>query len=403
MSKLVVIIGASVAGVGAATELRRCGFDGRILLLDSQPDLPYDRPPLSKSILVGEKTPDDIRLLPSEDYEKLEIELGLGEQVMALDADARRVTLRSGVVLEADWIVIATGARARPFPAATGCEGIVTIRDLKDGIALREKMLGAKSMAVIGGGFVGAEVASSARSLGLATTVIELEELPFIRILGREIAERLAQIHTAAGVDLRTGLRVERVVRLPDLTFQLQLSDGSKCHADIVVAGLGAVPNLEFLAGSGLEIQNGILCDEFGRTSRPGVYATGDVASWAPRADEARHRDEHWTCAREHARIVAHDICGIQGPEWKDYLPYFWSDMHKKRVQMLGTTQPTDQVRFVYEDRAKDAFLAEFGRNGVLVGVVGCNAAVRLMKYRASLPLKPRFESSEAAASGAKA
>lgn len=385
---VVLILGASVAGVGAATELRRCGFDGRIVLVDGQPHAPYDRPPLSKAILTGEVTPDAIGLGSLQALGEQKIELRLGVPVAGFDASARRVTLANGDILSADFIVIATGARARGLPAACSCEGVITVRDLDDGLRLKQAMAGAQHVAVIGGGFIGAEVASSARQLGKEATVVECESLPFLRVLGPQVAQRLVHLHVAAGVNVKTGVRVEQVSREGD-RFMLRLSDGSVHTADVVVAGLGAMPNIECLEGSGLHLGDGVICDAWGRTSHVGVFAAGDVANWAPVGKGARHRDEHWTSAREHARIVAHTICGQTGPVWAEYVPYFWSDMHGKRIQALGTPQHADEVRFVFEDEAKGAFLAEYLRAGQLVGVAGCNAAGRLMKYRARLVPAP--------------
>lgn len=381
---VVLIIGASVAGVGCATELRRCGFEGRIALIDGQPHAPYDRPPLSKAILTGEASVDSIGLDTPEQLQAQRIELRLGVAAASLDAATRRVTLADGEQLVGDFIVIATGARARGLPAACSCDGVITVRDLDDGLRLRQALSNAKHVAVIGGGFIGAEVASSARQLGVQATVYECEALPFLRVLGAEVAQRLVDLHEEAGVTVKTGVRVEQVSR-DGAGFSLRLSDGSSSAADVVVAGLGALPNVEFLEGSGVNVADGVICDAWGRTSHAGVFAAGDVANWDPVGEGSRHRDEHWTSAREHARIVAHTICGQTGPLWADYVPYFWSDMHGKRIQALGTPQHADDVQFVFEDEAKGAFLAEYRRAGQLIGVAGCNAAGRLMKYRVRL------------------
>ncbi|RYF56274.1 MAG: FAD-dependent oxidoreductase [Comamonadaceae bacterium] len=395
MTKRVIILGASVAGLGAALELRRCGFEGQIVLLDAQPHLPYDRPPLSKAILTGDATAESIRFHAESDYESAQIELRLATAVTSIYPASRSVSLATGEVLAADYIIIATGARARPFPASASCEGICTIRDLEDGLRLNEALKRSNTLAVIGGGFIGAEVASSARKLGVEVTIFEVDDLPFKRILGPVVAARWASLHHEAGVALKTGVRVQQVRRDSGTGFVLTLSDGTSHAADIVVAGLGAVPNTEFLDGSGLAIGDGVMCDSVGRTSHVGIYAAGDVANWEPVHGSLRARDEHWTSAREHARIVAHDICGQTGAPWSEYIPYFWSDMHGKRLQVLGTPQFADAVRIVFEDQAKGAFLAEYGCDGILVGVAGCNAAVRLNKYRAKLPSRPPFDETD--------
>jgi NADPH-dependent 2,4-dienoyl-CoA reductase/sulfur reductase-like enzyme len=380
MSNHVIIIGASIAGVGAATELRECGYDGGITLIDAQAHLPYDRPALSKSFLIGESKYETVRFHDEDEYRKLDIDLRLGIAVTRVDGQKRTVVLDNGETLNGSHLIIATGARARPFPDAP--EGVLTIRELSDALSLKNALETARHIAVIGGGFIGAEVASSARKLGLAATIYEADALPFIRILGQDVAQRLATLHRSAGVTLKTGVRVKGVWKTQGEPFQVSLSDGATDTADIVVAGLGALPNAEFLAGSGIEVADGILCDSFGRTSCPNVYAAGDVANWSGAQGVRGKRDEHWTSAREQARIVAHHIADHVYARWDEYVPYFWSDMHGKRIQALGCPQHADECRFVHDDPEKGAFLAEYRCKGVLVGVAGCNAAVKLMKYR---------------------
>lgn len=383
MSNQVIIIGASIAGVGAATELRECGYQGGITLIDTQSHLPYDRPALSKAFLTGEVEYETVRFHDEAEYRKLGINLRLGTAVTRVDGQSRTVVLDNGESLTASHLIIATGARARPFPDAPA--GVLTIRELGDALSLKDALVTARHIAVIGGGFIGAEVASSARKLGLAATIYEADALPFIRILGHDVAQRLAELHQDAGVTLKTGVRVKGVSKTHGEPFQVSLSDGATDAADIVVAGLGALPNAEFLAGSGIDVADGILCDNFGRTSCPNVYAAGDVANWAGSQGVRGKRDEHWTSAREHARIVAHHIADHAYARWDEYVPYFWSDMHGKRIQALGCPQHADDCRFVHDDPEKGSFLVEYRRKGVLVGVAGCNAAVKVMKYRQTL------------------
>lgn len=389
MINSVLIVGASVAGVGAANELRRCGFAGKISLIDAQGHLPYDRPPLSKAALRDETTV--LQFHDREHYDKTKVDLYLGSAAEKLYPDERDLVLQSGDRLSADAIIIATGARARPFPPHR-CNGNVhLVRELDDALRLRALLKPGKRLAVIGGGFVGAEVASSAAGLGLDVTLIEAAGLPFGRIFGREIAARIAQLHSDAGVELICGTAVERIAA--SMSGQrLLLSDGRSVEADIVVAGLGSLPNLEWLEPSGLTLANGVVCDERGSTRTPGIYAAGDVASWMNPATGVHERHEHWTAAREQARIVAQSIAGVAESAWREFVPYFWSDIHGVRIQLLGSASGADDVQVVYEDKEKKAFLGEFRKAGNLIGVVGANAAARTMRYGARL-VRPAADS----------
>jgi NADPH-dependent 2,4-dienoyl-CoA reductase/sulfur reductase-like enzyme len=215
-------------------------------------------------------------------------------------------------------------------------------------------------------------------------TLIEAAGLPFERVFGFQIAARIAQLHSDTGVELICGAAVERIeASMPGQ--RLLLSDGRSVEADIVVAGLGSLPNVEWLVSSGLELANGVFCDERGSTHAPGIYAAGDVASWMNPATGVNERHEHWTAAREQARIVAQSIAGVAENAWGDFVPYFWSDIHGVRIQLLGSATGADDVQVVYEDKEKKAFLGEFRKAGHLIGVVGANAAARTMRYGARL------------------
>jgi 3-phenylpropionate/trans-cinnamate dioxygenase ferredoxin reductase subunit len=384
MADSVLIIGASVAGVGAANELRRCGFLGRITLVDAQAHLPYDRPPLSKAALQGEVALPDLLFHDRGHYARSKIDLRLGSAVQRLDLHTRTVSLESGQKLTAKRIIIATGARARPFHADR-CTGTVhLLRGLDDATQLRALFRPGKRLVVIGGGFIGAEVASTASSLGLDVVVIEAARLPFERILGSQIAARLADLHVQAGVELLCGVAVERIERAA-CGQRVFIADDMRIDADVVVAGLGSLPNVEWLASSGLELSNGILCDEKGRTGAPGIFAAGDVAAWLDPLSGLHVRHEHWTAAREQARIVAQSISGGVGTPWRDFVPYFWSDLYGVRLQMLGSAVDADDIRIVHQDNEKRAFVAEYHKAGELIGVVGCNAGAKTMRYGARL------------------
>lgn len=385
----VLIAGASVAGVGLANELRRYGFKGSIMLVDCQEHMPYDRPPLSKSALLDAAADAGLAFHETGHYERLGIELRLSTRIAALDAPGMTLLPESGEPLTGDAIVIATGARARSFPTELTDTPIATLRDLGDAVALRRVLRPGTSLAVIGGGFIGAEVASSACKAGLAVTIIEAMEMPFLRVMGREVAQELISLHRQAGVSLHCGVTVERIWRDAAGRHCLELSDGGAVEAELVVAGLGALPNVEWLASSGLETRNGVVCDSRGLTSAPGIYAAGDVASWLNPRTGMHERHEHWTSAREQARIIAGEIAGDSSRRWYDFVPYFWSDMHGKRIQLLGTAGAAAAVSIAYRDPAKGAFLAEYRRDGRLQGVAGCNAGARIMRYLPQLEAAP--------------
>jgi NADPH-dependent 2,4-dienoyl-CoA reductase/sulfur reductase-like enzyme len=384
MTDSVLIVGASVAGIGAANELRRCGFSGKITLVDAQRHLPYDRPPLSKAFLLGQSASSDLQFHDRDHYVRAGIDLVLGKIVEGLDTGRRALLLGSGEQLAADRIIIATGARARPFPAARCSAAIHLLRDLHDADALRAEFQRGGRLAVIGGGFIGAEVASSASALGLDVVIVEAARLPFERVLGDQIAERVAALHAQAGIELLCGATVDYIEDAGGRR-RLLLTNGRRLEADIVVAGLGALPNVEWLASSGLKLANGIVCDEQGRTDAPGIFAAGDAAAWFNSLTGCYERHEHWTAAREQSRIVAQAIAGEVTTCWAAFVLYFWSDLHGVRLQLLGSAEEADQIRIVHEDRDRRSFVAEYHKGAALIGVVGCNAAAKTMRYMAQL------------------
>jgi NADPH-dependent 2,4-dienoyl-CoA reductase/sulfur reductase-like enzyme len=379
-----VIVGASVAGIAAAGELRRIGYSGPITLIDAQPHLPYDRPPLSKALLTGQADATAIAFHPRERYGELGVDIRTGVTATGLDVNGRLVFLDSGAPIRAQSLVIATGARARPFPAVAAGTEVRTIRGLDDAQRLAPELVPGARVAIIGGGFIGAEVASSARHLGCAVTVIEAASLPFEPLLGPEVAALLATLHRAAGTDLRCGA-VVTMVESHGTGQRLILADGNAVDADVVVAGLGAIPNAEWLADSGLLSDGTVHCDVRGRAAVAGIWAAGDVATWPAPKDELGRRHEHWTSAREQARIVAHDIAGVKGPSWTDNVPYVWSDQYGKRIQILGTPDGADVVKIIEHNPAQQSFLAIYGRSERLAAVVGCGAATKVMRYRPKL------------------
>jgi 3-phenylpropionate/trans-cinnamate dioxygenase ferredoxin reductase component len=323
-ARSVVIVGAGLAGSRCAETLRAEGFDGRILLVGDEALPPYERPALSKEYLAGER--GKIELRPRAHWGEREIELMLGRRVERLDL-ARR-TYAGGP--SADALVIATGARARELPGPTP-PGVLTLRTAADADRLRGELSGASRLAIVGAGFVGAEVASTARALGVDVTLIDLTPTPLARVLGEAAGEVLARRYRAHGVDLRMGVGLSRIRTAGDGRVQaLELADGSVVACDVALIAIGAMPASELLGGDAA----GIETDACGRTAHPGVFACGDVASaWRPSMG-AHVRVEHWTSAAGQSAAVAHAILGRSHPY--DDLPYFWSDQFGLRLQHVG-------------------------------------------------------------------
>jgi 3-phenylpropionate/trans-cinnamate dioxygenase ferredoxin reductase subunit len=375
-----LIVGGSVAGVALAEELRRLGDTGSVVIAEAQPHLPYDRPPLSKGMLTGAMSADELIFHDAAYYAAAGIEVRVGTPATALDATGRTVELDTGEHLKARRIVLATGAHARPL-AIPGVTRVHLIRARDDAVALRSALEQARRLVVVGGGFIGAEVAASATALGIATTIVELAPLPFGSVLGPAVAELMLELHRRAGVDVRCGVAVERGEAVGG-AVKLQLTDGARIETDVVAAGLGAIPSVDWLAPSGLAIDDGIVCDETGRTSASGVFAIGDAARWPSDSMHGGRRQEHWTNAREQARIVAQAITGQDGPGWAEAMPYVWSDQHGKRLQIIGSPAGADAIEVVKHDSETGTFFALYGREGRLVAAVGCNQAGAITRHR---------------------
>ncbi|MWA03513.1 hypothetical protein F8568_024650 [Actinomadura sp. LD22] len=387
----IVIVGASVAGVAVADELRRLGYEGAVTLVGDEPHLPYDRPPLSKDLLTGRTGPDRILLREPGHYADRGIDLVLG--VPAVGLRGTHVALSDGRVLAPGAVVIATGARARPLgePRPT----LVTLRGLDDGLHLRRRLADAPRLVIAGGGFIGAEVAASARALGVDVTLIEAAPLPFAHLLGGQVAAALLRPHRDAGVRVLTGAPVQRVDHV-DGSERVHLPDGRVVHGDLVLAGIGSLPNTGWLDGSGLSIGDGVLCDATGATGVPGVYAVGDVAAWYE-PEAGRHvRHEHWTGATEQARSVAARILGREPKAAPGAgVPYLWSDQYGSRIQALGRPEVADEIQVVRGSLEADSFAVLYGREGRLVGAAGRDAAAHVMRHRQAIataepmPLQP--------------
>ncbi|MEY8018038.1 NAD(P)/FAD-dependent oxidoreductase [Mycobacterium servetii] len=374
----IVIVGGGLAAARTAEQLRRSEYAGRITIVSDEVHVPYDRPPLSKEVL--RKEADDVALKPREWYDENEITLRLGSAATALDTAAQTVTLADGTVVGYDELVIATGLVPRRIPAFGDLEGIRVLRSFDESMALREHASQARHAVIVGAGFIGCEVAASLRSLGVDVVLVEPQPTPLASVLGERIGELVARLHRDEGVDVRLGVTVAEV-RGQGHVEAVVLTDGTELPADLVVVGIGSRPATDWLAGSGVEVDNGVICDATGRTTAPNVWALGDVASWRD-ATGQQARVEHWSNVADQTRVVVPAMLGREAPATV-VVPYFWSDQYDVKIQCLGEPQATDTVHLVEDDGRK--FLAYYERDGVLVGVVGGGMPGKVMKVRAKI------------------
>jgi 3-phenylpropionate/trans-cinnamate dioxygenase ferredoxin reductase component len=375
-----LIVGASLAANRLLRTLRRKGWDGAAVLVGQEPHLPYDRPPLSKQFLAGSADRDALDLGPADLYDG--IELHLGQAATRLDPGQRRVELSDGTAVEADDIVIATGTSARRLPDQPHLDGVVTLRTVEDATALRAALDTAERIVVIGAGFIGSEVASTARSRGVEVTVLEADVAPVVRGVGPVVGNALARLHAEAGVDLRLDTKVAGISGDGSRVTGVKLADGTEVPADVVVVGIGAVPNTDWLDGSGLTIDNGVVTDDRCRAEGGGghVWAVGDVARWPSARYGRLVRVEHWTNAMDHAVTVTSNLLG--GDEVYDPVPYVWSDQFGHKLQTLGLISGDDDVEVVAGDLDADTWVAAYLRDGRLTGIVGLDQPRTVMRAR---------------------
>jgi 3-phenylpropionate/trans-cinnamate dioxygenase ferredoxin reductase subunit len=356
----IVVVGTGLAGLRTVEALRQRGFAGNLVVLGAEAHLPYDRPPLSKAILRGES--DVAWLRPADAYADLSIDLRPGSRARSLDIEAKVVVSEDGEH-PYDVVVIATGATPRRVP---GLNGLV-LRTLDDARDLRAALRPDTRLAVVGAGLVGCEVAASARSLGLPVDLVDVLAGPLIRVVGAKVAEVVGDLHRRHGVHLHFGVGASRAA-----DGKLALSDGTNLDADVVLEAIGASPDTDWLAGSGLSLQDGIVCDADGRAA-DGVYAVGDVARW----DGVRI--EHWTNAGEQAAHVAAVVLGEERPTRT--VAYWWSDQYEFKIQGLGVTGGEHDVQ-VLNWGPKARTVALYSRDGALTGVVGFSAPAAIMRLR---------------------
>ena len=397
----VVVVGASLAGWRAVETLRAEGFEGSISLVGEERHLPYDRPPLSKQVLAGTWPPEKAVLADRRRSSELRVIEVLGRRAIRLDAEARKVELDDGAVLEGDAIVITTGAVPRRLPGTEDLgqrDGVFTLRTLDDSIALRAAVtaVDAARVVVIGAGFIGAEVASTCAGLGCRVTVLEALDIPLRNVLGPLIGSHFAGLHGTHGVELRTAVDVRGVRRVGagdpvagSDRLVVELEGGEVVPADVVVVGIGVVPATDWLADSGLAIDNGVVCDDR-LFAAEGIVAAGDLARWNWRHDggEEQIRIEHWQVAAE-AGVAAGRSVMAGRPDAPSFtpVPYFWSDQYGIRLQVLGNPRGNDEIHlaegsFAEGSFAEGKFIALFGRAGRLCAVVAVGKPRQLMRFR---------------------
>jgi 3-phenylpropionate/trans-cinnamate dioxygenase ferredoxin reductase subunit len=375
----IVVVGASLAGLRTVQGLRQRGSEARITLIGAEPGLPYNRPPLSKEILTGKAEPESVQLLSAEDFAALNVEYRDATTATGLDVASKTLTLQGGETLGYDVLVIATGSSPRRIPSLPDLAGVHVLRTLDDAVALKRDIDAAQAVAVIGGGFIGAEVASSAYSLGKSAAIIDVLPVLMQRGLGEVLAKRMTQLHSDAGIALHLGVGVEGLVGAEKVEG-VRLTDGTVVPADVVVVGIGTAPNSNWLEGSGLQIADGVVCDEY-MCAAPDVYAVGDVARWAHPAFEHTIRAEHWTAAVEHADVVSATLTGH--PTVMQTVPYVWSDQLGIKLQIAGHIAAEDEIEFVLDEDGK--WLALTGSGGAQHGIAAVKAPGPFIKQKMKL------------------
>jgi 3-phenylpropionate/trans-cinnamate dioxygenase ferredoxin reductase component len=378
----VAVVGASLAGLSTVRELRAAGFTGGITVVGDEPHLPYDRPPLSKEFLAPGQHDASLVLADDTDLTGLDAQWLLGHRAIGLStgSDGRHtVALDGGSAVTADAVVLATGARARWLPGCRALAGVHTLRSLDDARALRDSLSRARRLVVIGAGFIGAEVASTARAHGIDVTVVEMADSPLAGVLGAQIAGACTALHALNGVRLLTGTCVRELLG-EGRVGGVVLDDGSRLDADAVVIGIGAVPNTEWIEHPDIDVDRGVRTDARCLTGAPSVYAVGDCARTYDHQLGEHHRSEHWTSATTQARVVAAALLGVAPP--RPAAPYFWSHQYGRQLQFAGYRRPGDTMRLVDGELTGSSFVALYERDGVAVGVFAMDNPRLFTKYR---------------------
>jgi NADPH-dependent 2,4-dienoyl-CoA reductase/sulfur reductase-like enzyme len=387
----VVIVGASAAGIATAEALRSRGYEGRITLIGDEPYLPYDRPPLSKQLLAGGEDFDFVRLTTARACADASLDLHLGHRATRLDPAKRTVHLEGGQAVGYDSLVIATGVRPRLLPAAEGLSNAFTLRGYEDAVLLRGKLTEGARVVIVGAGFIGLEVAATAAKKGCDVDVIEPAPSALLGRFPNELAQRIEEKHRAAGVRFHFGCIVDTwnasdTGELESVT----LADGRQLPADVALIGIGTIPAVDWLEGSGLTLDNGVVCDDRGLAA-DNIYAVGDVANWYHPRVRRNLRIEHRLSAGEQAQVVAAELTGSEAPELD--LPFFWTDQYDDKWQMYGYAHPEAQIEILVDEPESNRLIAVMRLGDRIESVIGKNAARQLIPYRRDLKNASRLAS----------
>lgn len=379
----VVVVGAGLGGLRTVESLRAAGFTGRISLVGEEPHEPYDRPPLSKEILAG-RWPEQRAVLHRGELRDLDVALHLGTAAVGVDDTA--VELSDGTRLGYHALVVATGVRARRLPGQPDHPELHVLRTLEDCRALRDSLARARSLLVIGAGFIGAEVAATARAADLEVTMLEALPVPFARVLGEQMGALCARLQTDNGVTMHCGAPLEEFLTNGHAggAVAARLADGTTVRADCAVVGVGTVVDSGWLAGLGVAADNGLACDDTGLVVGTGnVYAVGDIAAWPHPLVGDRPRIEHWTSATEQAMVVAQRITGTQISQQADTVPYFWSDQYGLKLQLVGRPDRASSVEVLHDPGEIKGTLAGYFADGTLVAALAFHSPRLLNRCRA--------------------
>lgn len=374
-----IVVGASHAASEVVPQLRRQGWTGAITVIGDEPYLPYQRPPLSKDYFAGKLEAEKLTIKPQSAYDKAECELRLGERVTELDAVAQQVTLAGGDTLDYDKLILATGTRARllPLPGADA-PNMLYLRTRDDVEKIRQKVSTGARLLIIGGGYIGLEIAASAIKQGLTVTLVEAQERLLARVTSPEIAEFYRRVHTDAGVSLRLSSGVNAFTHHADHSVAT-LNDGEEVPFDVAIIGIGVLPNVELAEQAGLACKNGIEVNEYTQTSDPNIYAIGDCSNHPSHLYNRRLRLESVPNAIEQARTAAAAICGK--PQPYTATPWFWSDQYDIKLQTVGMLEGYDEV-VVRGDPTMKKFTVYYLQNGRLLALDAINSPIEFMLGR---------------------
>jgi NADPH-dependent 2,4-dienoyl-CoA reductase/sulfur reductase-like enzyme len=399
----VVVVGASLAGLRAAEEVRHEGHTGPVIIVGDEIHAPYDRPPLSKQLLAGTWDVARIHHHAPDALDTLGLEFRLGRRATGVDLDARTLLTDDGNELPFDGLIVATGAVARSLPGTEGQSAVRTLRTLDDCRAIRDSLLAAGErprVVVIGAGFIGSEVAATSRGLGAEVTVVEALPTPLGRVLGDAMGEACAGLHRAEGVTVRAGVGVARVTSDTGggAPAAVHLADGSELAADVVVVGIGVVPAVGWLEGSGLTLEDGVVCSET-LFAADRVVAAGDVARWTHPGLGEQLRVEHWTNAAEGGAAAARNLlAGSAAAQAYEPVPFFWSDQYSTKIQVVGLPGPDDEVVVVEGSVEEGKLVALYRRGDRLRAALAFSRPRHLMAYRPLLAAGASFDEALAVA-----